>query len=425
MRDFGAFEHKVVSFEGSSLTCFTGPNASGKSSVFRALCFLLKRDHEQHGCAAVAPRPAGVGSGEAAAGSLEAGARHALGNRQCSSSSRSSGGGLGLAGLVRRGSPQQRAEVTAHFEAEGLGIVTLRREVRLLGATGVGIGGDSERERTCDTALQIESSYWIGCVTSAAPHAGLRRVSAEDYSAWVSESLRWTASGEALLPQFALLADCAAERLLAQLPEALRQAGASGAPPPLLKRRSRIGWQQQRPSPQKQQAQAEPQAAAQAQPLASLATEAWAARRIDEIFRELTREPLDEDFEEWGEGGQACLRRLSGGAAASEGFDLLLSRRRGVAACGYGTPLAEASDGERDLCALALLLTLAGLRVGLHAGLADSFLPAFVALDEPDSRLDKRHAKALHRFLNGPQGPKQCMLLSLDNHGALGGAAPL
>ena len=65
--------------------------------------------------------------------------------------------------------------------------------------------------------------------------------------------------------------------------------------------------------------------------------EAWLTRRIDEVYRELTREPKDDTFEdhkgvsrsvslrkEWGEGGEAKLRRLPDGS-----FDLLTSQRRG------------------------------------------------------------------------------------------------
>lgn len=46
--------------------------------------------------------------------------------------------------------------------------------------------------------------------------------------------------------------------------------------------------------------------------------------------------------QEWGEGGEAKLRRLPDGS-----FDLLTSARRGGASSGYGTPLNSLSDGAR------------------------------------------------------------------------------
>ena len=114
------------------------------------------------------------------------------------------------------------------------------------------------------------------------------------------------------------------------------------------------------------------------------AAEAWLTRRIDEVYRELTREPLDDTMEvgmnqdesswgilkdktpwfhsrkrqkvgcqfhwitwtraleEWGEGGEAKLRRLPDGS-----FDLLTSAKRGGASSGYGTSLNSLSDGAR------------------------------------------------------------------------------
>ena len=55
---------------------------------------------------------------------------------------------------------------------------------------------------------------------------------------------------------------------------------------------------------------------------------------------------------------------------------------------------------------------------GFISGMQDALAP-FMVLDEPDSRLDKRHASALRRFLQRPDGPKQCLWLSLNNHQAL------
>ena len=130
--------------------------------------------------------------------------------------------------------------------------------------------------------------------------------------------------------------------------------------------------------------------------------EAWLTRRIDEVYRELTREPKDDSFEEWGEGGEAKLRRLPDGS-----FDLLTSQRRGGASSGCGTSLNSLSDGARDICALCMLFVLPGFISGMQDALAP-----FMVLDEPDSRLDKRHASALRRFLQRPDGPKQCLWLS-------------
>merc|ERR1712086_1105853 len=76
------------------------------------------------------------------------------------------------------------------------------------------------------------------------------------------------------------------------------------------------------------------------------------------------------------------------------------------------------SDGARDLCALAVMFAMCGLQSG---GARDE-PSAFALLDEPDSRLDKRHSLALWRFLVGPMGPKQCLMTSLNNHGVLNNA---
>lgn len=57
-------------------------------------------------------------------------------------------------------------------------------------------------------------------------------------------------------------------------------------------------------------------------------------------------------------------------------------------------------------------------------GLSDSntlmkdALPSIIMMDEPDSRLDKRGAICLRRLLCGAGGPSQCILTTLNNHGA-------
>ena len=51
-------------------------------------------------------------------------------------------------------------------------------------------------------------------------------------------------------------------------------------------------------------------------------------------------------MQEWGEGGEAKLRRLPDGS-----FDLLTSAKRGGASSGYGTSLNSLSDGARlEVC---------------------------------------------------------------------------
>ena len=52
--------------------------------------------------------------------------------------------------------------------------------------------------------------------------------------------------------------------------------------------------------------------------------------------------PVTRALEEWGEGGEAKLRRLPDGS-----FDLLTSAKRGGASSGYGTSLNSLSDGAR------------------------------------------------------------------------------
>merc|ERR1719198_2958171 len=107
--------------------------------------------------------------------------------------------------------------------------------------------------------------------------------------------------------------------------------------------------------------------------------EAKLARRIDEIYRELSRQPLDEDLTTWGDGGQATLRRAADGS-----FMIFVSQERGAAAAGYGTQASALSRGDQDLLALSLSLALRAPR--------QAELPDFIFLDEPDVRLDKRHS---------------------------------
>jgi len=286
-----------------------------------------------------------------------------------------------LLSFVRWSKPAcEFARVTARFQSDNSEL-SLVREVREAAA------GDKP----------FATSHWVSEGSEK-----LRDVSEQGYAAWISRALGW-ADGDLLLPQFGLMDGRSAAMLLQGLPaelDRLRDLHAGGSSAPLLKRRSlRPGGAAAIPevSPPRSRG--------------SVAAEAWLARRVDEVYRELTREPLDEKMESWGEGGQACLRRLDNGS-----FDLFISERRGAAACGYGTCLDSLSDGDKDVCAVALLLALPGLLAGLQ-----ETLPGFVLLDEPDSRLDKRHALALQRFVSGPSGPTQCLWLSLNNHGALRG----
>lgn len=280
--------------------------------------------------------------------------------------------------LLRRGKPAcSSARVVAEYLLETGGIVSLAREVKRSAGAG--------------------ASFTITCFVSDGCNASFREVSDSTYSLWI-EALRLF-ERDLLLPQFGLMDSRNATKLLQLIPLALEKAEESSTvSAPLLKRRSGCS-------------SASAKASEWTATRTKVAAEAWLSRRIDEVYRELTREPLDEKMEEWGEGGQACLRRLGDGS-----FDLFTSERRGAAACGYGTSLSSLSDGDKDVCALALLLALPGLLDGLT-----ETLPGFVVLDEPDSRLDKQHAKALRRFLMGPSGPKQCIWLSLSNHSAFEG----
>jgi len=313
------------------------------------------------------------------------------------------GSDQGALEIIRRSDPRcSTAYVAVHFECNGFGMVTLRREL---------CTPDDE---------STHNAFYVG--VDGGP---MTRVSERIYTSWISQALHWI-DDEVVLPQFGLLESQSTTELLSRLQSSLEQLQVEDAVPSLLKRRS---GPRSRPS-NADSSDTSPLAASkscsQAASTSSTgdpldygdglrcgrrAAEAWVARRFDEMYRELTREPLDEDMLQWGDGGQACLRRMDGG-----GFSLFVSSERGAAACGYGVPLTALSDGSKDICALALLLTLSGLL----AGCSES-LPSFVMLDEPDSRLDTRHASALWRLLSGPSGVRQCVVFSLNNHRAFDG----
>lgn len=281
--------------------------------------------------------------------------------------------------LVRRCRPAiLHCCVTAVFETESAGKVTLQRRVIL----------DSPKEHRVTYAV-------------AAHGSPLGDLSEAKYTSWIEKVLCWKEDA-VIMSQFSLIEKSSVTELLGKLPKLLDKLEADGEiRPPMLKRRSAVGQQ--------------------SNPVSSVtgirtAAEAWVGRRLDELYCELSRQPLDELFQTWGDGGQACLRRLPDGS-----FTIFVSERRGLAALGYGSPLESLSDGDRDLCALALLLTLPGLRSG-SGGLQD-VLPPLVVLDEPDSRLDKRGACCLQRLLSGPGRPAQCLLTSLNNHHAFNDVA--
>lgn len=249
--------------------------------------------------------------------------------------------------------------------------------------------------------------FWVATQGRKAKKASFQELSAEDYKAFLMQDLLW--EGEVLvISQFALWKGSAAGRLVDSLPQVLldaantREATSFASGPP--------------PQPVTCKAPSDVAAVASTsrgnghlQCIASESAEAWLARRLDDIYRELSRVPLDDRMETWGEGGEAVLQRLEGG-----GYSIFLSRRRGVASAGHGTPLESLSDGEKDLCAIALLIALHELRAN-----SGSVPVSFALFDEPDSRLDRRHTKALRLFLEGLLGPRQSVLLSLNNHQAL------
>eukprot|EP00928_Gymnodinium_smaydae_P090049 TRINITY_DN738_c0_g1_i2.p1 TRINITY_DN738_c0_g1~~TRINITY_DN738_c0_g1_i2.p1 ORF type:complete len:476 (+),score=102.05 TRINITY_DN738_c0_g1_i2:161-1588(+) len=369
MEDFRAFRDRTIEFADAACVV-VGQNSSGKSSIRDALLFLTLDDVE-----------------------------------------------LRLDDLIRRGDVEGEApgaaRVSGHFECS-LGdsafssSIWLRRQVARNGA---------ERRCICSYWVAVDDSSW-------------RRVSEACYATWLRSSLRWsslrlpgsassagggrslasattsgaaTSDGALALPQFSFLGACSPEQLLRSLGGMLEQArqqrasGADEGPATLLKRRrssTRL----------------------EAAPVADGARlEAWAARRLDEVYRELTREPTDEGMTEWSEGGQACLRRSDEGDGA---LTLLTSRQRGGAAVGRGVALKALSDGDRDVCALALLFTMSSLAAGCREE-----LPPFVLMDEPDARLDKSRARAFWRFLaSNAAGDRQCIMFSLNNHLGFGGA---
>ncbi|CAL1147967.1 unnamed protein product [Cladocopium goreaui] len=291
-----------------------------------------------------------------------------------------------LRDYIRRGKPMTsnaRVSVQFRYEQEAeegslQGTVLLVREVRV----------HPDRSNKDSYIL----SHWV-----QEEGQELKEVSQEGYDEWL-KALQWM-GGDLLLPQFGLIDGRSASGLLAMLPEEIEKVGSEGtASGSLLKRRCTT----------KGAARAFSSASSRSR---TEAAEAWLTRRIDEVYRELTREPLDDTMEEWGEGGEAKLRRLPDGS-----FDLLTSAKRGGASSGYGTSLNSLSDGARDVCALSMLFVLPGF----ISGMQDASLP-FIVLDEPDSRLDKRHASALRRYLQKPDGPKQCLWLSLNNHQAFQG----
>lgn len=276
-----------------------------------------------------------------------------------------------IRGFVRRCRPAvSKCIVSATFEVLRLGKVVLERQVIL----------DGPKEHRVTYAVALEERP-------------LRELSETKYAAWL-EKLLFYNEIDVVLNQFSLMEGSSVTQLLAKLANVLHELQAdTGSSAPRLKRRA-VG-QSSKPIARN----------------AGVEAEAWVARRLDEIYRELSRDALDEHFETWGDGGQASLRRLQDGS-----FTILVSRKRGLAATGYGSPLEELSDGDRDLCALALLLILPALRH--FSGGLQSALPPLVMLDEPDSRLDKRGACCLWRLLSGPQRPGLCLLTSLNNHQA-------
>lgn len=339
LEDFKIFDRFEASFVDRQAVCVVGPNASGKSSLVDAVLFVLLRKEFAN-----------------------------------------------LHHLIRRVEPPRpsrpKASVTAHFQAECLGHVALRREV--LG-------------KSCSTI------FWV-----ARGDEPFRSVAEAEYRWWLMRALRWGES-DLLLPQFSLIDGRSLSNLLKSLAAAVDTAppaGQASAPVPLLKRRRQASSAESEQAPF-----AQPTSAASVGGLRGNAVkEATLARRLDEVYRELSREPLDKEMHTWGDGGQAILRR-----GADGGFTISVSRQRGAAAAGFGVQLSELSEGDQDVLALSLLLVMPRICRG---AVAREEPPTFVLLDEPDARLDQRHARALWRFLSGPLGPKQSVILSLNNHRA-------
>lgn len=291
VQNFKVFDSYALSLD-AGVNCVVGPNASGKSSIAKAIAFVLLR----------------------AGGSVDKVVRFAPDDES-----------------------RQAASVSARF-AVGRCRIQLRREFSVDGG-------------------QPRSRFWIERDGVGA------EVSSAEYAAGIAQ-LRWQ---DLTLPQFGLLKSHSAARLLQLLPSALGSAGAK-------------------------------------LPGKGADLEERFARRLDEVYRELTREPLDEAMTRWGEGGQLLLQRLG------QGFTVFASERRGLG----GVALEKLADGDRDVCGLSLLLTLPMLGRS----------PSLLVLDEPDARLDRRRATALRRFLSTPGAP-QCLLLSLNNHRAFDDALRL
>lgn len=385
MEDFRAFRSRTVDLEDAACV-IVGQNSSGKSSIRDALLFLTLDDASLRLSDLIRRLDVDGGS--------DCGAVAAANSASVESSA------------------PTMARVTGRFDASGGAAVWLRREVSkganasVSEAVAAAAAGSPVGRCVC--------AFWV-----ALGNESWQPVSEACYSAWVRGTLRWAplapsalVEGDGALapPQFGLLGELAPERLLRSLGDLLdrarrRQLDEQEAPSTLLKRRRAPT----RPG---------------APPVGDGARmEAWVARRLDEVYRELTREPLDESMTEWGDGGQACLRRSEGGDGG--GLTILTSRQRGGAAVGRGVPLKAMSDGDRDVCSLALLVTMSGLAAGCREE-----LPPFVLLDEPDARLDKGRARALWRYLSGSLAGaaagegRQCLLFSLNNHLAFGAPAP-
>lgn len=333
--NFGAFRRHVVSFHGHGLECVVGPNASGKSSLAKAVLFLMcQRDDVRANTA----------------------------NRllHYTDTDRVSTG-----------------QVTAHFESTCV--------TRASPDTTTSVNLVLRRE----ICLSDMSRYWIGTGVE-----NLREVDDTEYQNFISKDLFWTCT-EWLLPQFGLQEGHSALELLQALPRLLSQHTISGPRGSLLKRRGTIGG------------------VLQSCATPSVQGEARLSRRVDEIYRELSREPLDDTMQHWGEGGEAALRRNSDGE-----LTVIVAQQRGLIACGRGSAFDKLCDGEHDAVSLALFLAMAELRQ------SNTRLP-FVLLDAPDSRFDRRHSFALQRFLTGPECPCQCILLSLNNYHAFNAAESL
>lgn len=292
----------------------------------------------------------------------------------------------GLRYLVKQGQEScEAARVTAVFHSgESKRPVVLRREVRLDGA-------------------DVQCQCW-----SSADGKPLERCTELTYTAWISEALCWK-DDAIVLQQFALLERQSVAQMLEELPSLMEQRFPHEvASPKALLKRLRTPCRQRYVG--KTCEELSPSAPSRHWLAPRALAEQRLDRRFDEIYRELTREPLDDAMQQWGEGGQASLRRVADGS-----FGLVVYHRRGVPEAS-GIPFHRLSDGGRDICGLALTLALSSLD-------GHESLPPFVMLDEPDARLDKQHAQALWRLLSGPKGPKQCLLTSLNNHSAFRGFA--